>query len=162
MAFTVEDGSIVAGANSYTDRTFADAYHDDRGNTDWGCVNDKDQESALVRATDYIDRNFRFIGCEVDAETQELRWPRERAIKEDRTLLADDAIPVEVQRATAELALSAVTGDLDPDGRDVASQSSRRAGSVSVSQTLVGNRPTFHKAQTILFDVIVTLGLKRA
>lgn len=162
MAFVVEDGTIVAGATSYITRAQADSYHDDRGNSAWADASDKDQEAALIRATDYLDREFRYIGDETDANNQTLRWPRANACRPNGVVIENDEIPTEIIEATAELALSALTGDLDPDGRDVVNQVSKRAGGVSVSQSRVGNRPTFHKAQSILFDLLAERGLKRA
>lgn len=62
MAFVVEDGTGIASANAYiTVQQFKD-YHADRGNTLTG--GSGDQQKAIVKATDYIDKRFgrRFKG----------------------------------------------------------------------------------------------------
>lgn len=109
MAFTVEDGTLVADANSYTTVDFADSYFTDRQVTGWTGA-DAVKEAALIRATDYVEQRFgqRFIGYQVDAD-QALSWPR----------YADDyeetEIPVKLQRAVCEYALRALTATLAPD-----------------------------------------------
>lgn len=112
MAFTVEDGTGVSGANSYAAVAFADAYFDERDNDVWSAIADPaDKEGYLIRATDYIENFFgrRFIG-EMVATDQALSWPRKCA-----SPYADDAIPLRLQKATAEYALRAIDGPLAPD-----------------------------------------------
>ena len=110
MAFTVEDGTIVAGANSYATLAFADAYFLERAVAGWAGADDVKQ-AALVRATDYIEQRFseRFIGAAVE-DTQSLSWPRV-----DAGDYAENEIPVKLQRATCEYALRALTAALAPD-----------------------------------------------
>lgn len=112
MAFTVEDGTIVAGANSYTTIAYADAYFEDRDNTVWAVVvDDADKEGYLIRATDYIESVYgrRFIGEMVETD-QPLSWPRT-----DADPYADDVIPDRLQKAACEYALRAIDGPLMPD-----------------------------------------------
>jgi len=63
MAFTVEDGSGVKGATSYTTVAFFRAYFADRG-IDVSSLTDDQVQAALVAATDYIDTRWglRFLG----------------------------------------------------------------------------------------------------
>lgn len=112
MAFTVEDGTGVAGANSYTTVAFADAYFLDRDNSVWAAIaDDADKEGYLIRATDYIEAVFarRFLGDMADY-SQPLSWPR---IDVDN--IAEDVIPERLQKAAAEYALRAIDGPLMPD-----------------------------------------------
>lgn len=112
MAFTVEDGTGVTGANSYASVAFADAYFAERGNAVWEAIADEaDKQTYLIRATDYIENFFgrRFIG-EMVATDQALSWPRTCA-----SPYASDVIPLRLQRATAEYALRAINGPLAPD-----------------------------------------------
>lgn len=112
MAFVVEDGTGVAGANSYTSVEFADAYFDERGNTVWASITDPaDKEKLLVQATDYIELIYgrRFIG-DMASIGQSLSWPRSSAAGYLAT-----AIPLNLQKATAEYALRANEGPLLPD-----------------------------------------------
>lgn len=108
MAFTVEDGTIVSGANSYASVSYADDYHTDRGNSGWTGA-DAVKEAALIKATDYIEQTYsrRFTGLRYD-EDQDLSWPREN------DYVDSNVIPSELKQATALLALEALSNDLNP------------------------------------------------
>lgn len=106
--FTPEDGSGSETANSYTDVAYADAFHADRGNSAWGAADQTAKETALVRATDYIDANYTFAGTPANDE-QALAWPRDIAGYDD------DIIPTKIKQATCLLALTALNSDLNPD-----------------------------------------------
>ena len=135
MAFVVEDGTGVANANSLCAVAFADAYFTDRGIIAWTGVTGVKQ-SALIRATDYIETRFgqKFQG-ELAAEDQELSWPR-------ANVGADAIVPSSIQKAVAEYALRALTTTLAPDpvvsdtGRIVKSTSSK-LGPIEESVTYV-------------------------
>jgi hypothetical protein len=109
MAFTVEDGTGVAEANSYVELAFAEDYFTDRGNAAWTGA-DSAKQAALIQATDYIEGRFgrRFIG-EMASTTQGLSWPR------TDTDFEETEIPVKLQRATCEYAVRALTAALAPD-----------------------------------------------
>lgn len=123
MAFTLEDGTGVAGSNGYIDETFADDYHTDRGQTAW-LFSDTDglvsitlgqKQAAIIRATDHIDRVFgnAFKGYK-STDAQGLQWPRTGAYGPSGYTLQD--VPSQLQRATAEYALRALLyGTLTPD-----------------------------------------------
>ena len=125
MAFVVEDGTGIANATAYTDVAFVDEHHTDRLNAAWTALTDTTlKEGAIIKATDYIDYRWDFIGWRKKAiELQSLKWPRISAFvdRENKTLLANQ-VPLEVQRACAEYALQAVSlaeaagtlGDLAP------------------------------------------------
>lgn len=104
MAFIVETGDIVPGANSYVSVDFADAYHSDRGNESWSDLTTEEKQYALVRATDYLDQAYagRWKG-EPLTDTQALAWPREVV-----------GIPDKLKQACCQLALEALGGDLNP------------------------------------------------
>lgn len=118
MALIVEDGSIVADANSFTSVAFADAHHLERGNTAWAALANEQKEQALIRATDFEERRYdgRWRGVRV-SKTQSLSFPRDDVYESGDSMrpVANDTIPVRLQRATAELALRAATIDLQPD-----------------------------------------------
>lgn len=63
MAFLVEDGSGVNGANAYMTVAEADTYFTDRGIAGWTGV-DTIKQTALIKATDFIEKRFssRFLG----------------------------------------------------------------------------------------------------
>ena len=111
MAFTLEDGSGVNGANAYIATTFADTYHADRANTSWASATTTDKETAIIKATDYIDTRFgrRFVGFR-KLKDQGLEWPRLDAFDLDGFLLSgEDDVPRQIQKACAEYAIRALT-----------------------------------------------------
>jgi len=77
MALTVEDGSIVAGANSFISVADADAYFLVRHDDGWAAAATNDKERVLVLACDYMTQAWRlkWRASLVDA-TQPLPWPR--------------------------------------------------------------------------------------
>lgn len=117
MAFTVEDGTGVAGANSYSSVADADTFHSDRGNTLWtGSQSVKEQ--ALVKATDYLEQKYREVWKGVrNNPDQALEWPRYNVPSSiPGWFMANNEIPAELKQATALLALDyIVNGDLNPN-----------------------------------------------
>lgn len=115
MAFTVENGSGVTGANAYIAVVFFREYHADRGRVTTPAIDDAAAQVSIVRASDYIDQRFgqRFRG-DRQQKSQGLEWPRISAFDNDGYLLDD--VPSQIQRACAEYALRAfVLGELLPD-----------------------------------------------
>lgn len=111
MAFTAEDGSGVAGANSYLSVADADTYHTDRGNSGWTGT-DAVKQAALIAATDFLESRYSWTtGIKADAD-QGLSWPRIGAADRHGNLIESDEVPIEVQQATAYLALQALSGSL--------------------------------------------------
>lgn len=117
MAFVVEDGNGLSNSNAYVSVAFSDDYHADRGRTDWAGASSQNKQTAIVRATDYIDRRFgtKFRGTRQN-KSQALEWPRLDALDNDEFLLNDiDDIPRQLQKACAEYALIALRiGELTP------------------------------------------------
>ena len=109
MAFTVEDGTNVAGANSYLSVGDADTYHDDRGNSLWAGA-DSVKEAALIKATDYLSQRYgaRWKYDKTN-DSQALDWPRDGFSD-----VASNEIPQQLKDATALLALEALSTDLNP------------------------------------------------
>lgn len=115
MAFTVEDGTGVTGANAYVDVTYADAYFSDRAVTAWTGDNAAKQ-AAIIKATDYIETRWgdRFLGSpEFLDPRQPLGFPRTKLY--DRAGQLVEGIPDNLKKATAEYALRALSGELMPD-----------------------------------------------
>ncbi len=118
MAFLPEDGTGLDLANSYiVEQLFRD-HHADRGR-DVTTLTQTVVETALVRATDYIDKRFgrRFRGIRIK-KSQGLEWPRLDAFDNDDFLLNEiDQVPRQLQKATAEYALRAIlyATELAPD-----------------------------------------------
>lgn len=142
MAIVVEDGTVVANANSYVTESEAELYHEDRGNTAWASAGN-DAEFALVRAAYAIENRYRgfWIGYMTDNNNgteQSLAWPR-RATRataydadEDKpTVDVDDAlfdrdgrriginsIPTALKHAQMEAALIELTENVMPSTVD--------------------------------------------
>jgi NAD(P)-dependent dehydrogenase (short-subunit alcohol dehydrogenase family) len=108
MAFTVETGTIVTGANSYISLADARAYALDRNLT--LPTDDTECEQALVRAADYIDGKYghRFQGVTVDI-AQEMVWPRYQVYLDGR-LLPYDEIPTLIKEAQVQAAVALAAG----------------------------------------------------
>lgn len=106
MAFTVEDGSGLATANSYLSVADFTIHHTDRNVSSVvdGDFETAEIQGALVQATDYIDKRFgrRFRGWR-RSRAQALEWPRTDAFDDDDYLLDD--LPTQLLKATAEYAL---------------------------------------------------------
>lgn len=125
MALIVEDGTVVAGAESYVTVAAADTYHSNRGNTAWAALSTTNKEIALRKGTDYMLQAYRarWQGYRHDAD-QTLDWPRDYvylepfivgAVGSYPYLVANNIVPAEVKNACAELALKASSADLLAD-----------------------------------------------
>lgn len=118
MAYVVENGTGIAGANSYVAVAYADSFFADRGNTDWVALSEAQKQTALVRATDYIEQVFdsRWRGSRALLD-QPLGWPRSGVYENgelDRAI-AENIVPARVMRAACELAMRAHSASLLPD-----------------------------------------------
>lgn len=117
MSLVVENGTGLAGAESYVSVADANAYHFARGQEAWSDGSTAEKESALRRATTFIDGRYggRFSGTRANGRVQALLWPRSGAT--DVEGWAIEGLPLELVRATAEAALRelASPGSLSPD-----------------------------------------------
>lgn len=112
MTLIVEDGTGKVDAQSYIDVAFADAYFTARGVAAWTGSNTV-KEQAILRAMDYLENRWRWLGyAEFPDTPQALRWPRVYVYEEGRAVTG---IPLRLKQATAEYALRALTGELQPD-----------------------------------------------
>lgn len=110
MALIVEDGTGVDGAESLASVAFADEYHAARGNTAWTDIAQNETKEQLLRkATDYAVNMYAgsWAGVTV-SPTQSLPFPR---IVNGTNI----GLPISIQQAIAELALSAKTSPLSPN-----------------------------------------------
>lgn len=131
MALTVENGTIVAGADSYVSLTSARAIASAIGLT--LPVADADAEVALRNGRLYVDgHEAQFSGQRV-SQTQPLAWPRQSAVLYGY-YWSPGGIPPALIDAQV-MAASAIAGGANPwavdDGKAVASEAV--AGAVSIS-----------------------------
>lgn len=104
MPLIVEDGTGLANAESYVSVAYFKAYCDARGYSYDGKT-DAEIEQALRRATEWIDAVYgsRFAGGRI-ATTQALILPQSGLYDQRGYAVAQDAVPAQVQKATAEAA----------------------------------------------------------
>ena len=105
MAIVVEDGTIVAGANSYVSEAELTTYATDRGITLSGGT-----EALLLKAMDYLE-TLDFIGDKSTAD-QPLQWPR-TDVYIDGYYVDAETIPQDLKNAEMALAIS-IDGGADP------------------------------------------------
>lgn len=108
MAFTVQaaDGSVDS-ANSYVSVAAVRAYWLDRA-IDLSTYTDAQIEAAAVKATDYLDAKYKWVGYQLRT-TQGTQWPRGSV----STRLA--GLPPALLNAACALAQRALTKSLMPD-----------------------------------------------
>lgn len=114
MALVHEDGTGKADAESYISVADADARHTAFGNTAWTGA-DAVKEAALRKATAYMRQAYRerWQGMKRH-ENQALDWPR-WDVCVDGFHLDVDSVPTDVANACADLALRALSEDLNAD-----------------------------------------------
>lgn len=114
MTLVVEDGSGLTNANAYVSVADADARHTLLGNSAWTGSNSV-KEAAIARATVYMEQAYRtsWNGCRVKLD-QALSWPR-FDVYLDGWYLASDSVPDDIANACADLALRALSDDLNAD-----------------------------------------------
>lgn len=113
-ALIIEDGSVVAGANSYVTAQEIVDYAKLRGVT---VANDSDQADILaIKAMDYLNIQC-FTGEQVEPGVQPLPWPRKCVVPGDTADGYVYSIPPNLKIAQTQLALDVFNGlDLTPSG----------------------------------------------
>ena len=88
---------------------YANDYHSLRGNSSWA-GSDGVKQQAIIKATDYIEQTFARRWTGNSTVNSLLSWPRYGA-----PYYNSNIIPEGLKKATAELALEALTGQLNPN-----------------------------------------------
>lgn len=103
----VEDGTLVANANSYVTLVEANAYLADRGVSP---LSDDELSPKLILAKDYLE-SYRdsFRGTMVSPSTQSLQWPRKDVLLYGEEFPVD-AIPVLLKNAQCQLVIEQING----------------------------------------------------
>lgn len=102
---TVEDGTIVSGANSYVSVAELTTYCDERNITLAGTF---DSEDLLILAMDYVE-GLEFKGLK-KTSTQPLQWPRTDVII-DGYFNDVDVIPTELKNGLMQAAVAIDAGN---------------------------------------------------
>lgn len=101
MALTVEDGTIVPGADSYVTLEAADAYLTMMNNAAWAALTAAEKEAALIRGRMLVEYEavYRYDG-DRQAFDQPLVWPRHEATMWDSgPVIPDGTIPGQIRQA---------------------------------------------------------------
>jgi hypothetical protein len=127
MALTIEDGSLVTGANSYVTAAEWDTWATDRGLTHTHSTSKI--EEGILRAMDYFE-SLEFLGQKHE-DTQSLQWPRDY-VYIDGYSVNSDIIPSEVKAAVYEAVKMELDGDspIKAQGRETQSE---KIGDISVT-----------------------------
>lgn len=109
MAIIVEDGSIVADANSYVTVAELESFADLRGVT--LPTLEADKEVLLINGTDYTENFFdRFQGDTVDQD-QSLQFPR-TGVTVNGFSVGSDSIPQTLKNAQMQAAIELISTSL--------------------------------------------------
>jgi hypothetical protein len=115
MTITVEDGSIVTGANSYATEAQFNVHAAARGIALTG--DNGTSEQLLILAMDYIESQ-NFIGAKLTKD-QPLQWPRSGAVVDgfdvEETEIPDDLIFAQLEAA---IAIDAGNNPMAPKSRE--------------------------------------------
>lgn len=157
-ALVLEDGTIVAGANSYASVAQADTYLRAQARAaTWDTLDAATKVGRLIQASAYLDAHCRWRWVIVDTD-QTLGWPRSGAIDRNSRTLGSDSIPTAVRDATIEVAMlgaittertrAAVSKTVGPiseayaDGSDVAQGVARYGYALAMVSDLVLGSPS--------------------
>lgn len=154
MALVIEDGSQVAGANSYETLVAARAYATARGFT--GSIT----EAKMREAMDYLESlRADYQGYKVSGD-QALQFPRVGVVV-DGYAIADDVIPSCLKAAQCQLAMDATAVKLLPTGdrREVTSESYAKGVVAKTYATGIGGSP---KPRLTAADALLAPLLKSA
>jgi len=127
----VEDGTGKPDAESYASVAEADLYHSKRGNTSWLALTTQKKDESLRKATDWLGERFGgFWAGRRSTSIQALDWPR-TGVCIDGVMIAGNALPIAIVKATIELALKASETALTVD--EGAQVKSETVGPLSVT-----------------------------
>lgn len=150
MAFTfvVEDGTVVAGANSYAsieavdDILAVEAYG---ANAAWVALDDSQKQFRIAAASIWLDDHMRWIGKPV-SHTQSLGWPRKFVKDKQGCEVSEIVVPHEVVRAVALLVNYFLTKDADDSMTGIPGMRRFRADTFEIDMQIgyyIAATPTF-------------------
>ena len=152
MALTIEDGTGIAGANSYITVEDAQGYADLRG------LSVTITEALLIKACDYLESlRGDYQGEKTDGDNA-LQWPRS-GVTVDGFDIGTDEIPDILIRAQAQLACDAATVDLMPNGTGREIIATSVEGAVTVQYAASGDtapQPDLTAARALIAPLLRT------
>jgi len=111
MTIIVEDGTGLSTANAFISLVDANTYHSARSNAAWASASEANRNAAILYATDYINTSFQWRGTGIVEDDQALNLPTEGGYDDQGREIT--GLPVQVPKATAELALVHLTAKLN-------------------------------------------------
>jgi hypothetical protein len=111
MALIVEDGTIVAGAESLATVAEADTYWSNRGDAAWAALATAAKEEALREGTAKLLNGRQWRGMILNND-QPLSWPRWEVTDLDGRSYDSDEIPIDLKNAAIEYAKLASVASL--------------------------------------------------
>ncbi len=159
MALIVEDGSIVAGANTYVTVSGADDYFDLYVDSRWTATaaTDAKKEAAIYKGMRYLE-GLNWKGTTVSGmETQPLQWPRQDVKDRDDVAVSEDVVPDQVVWALCEAAVRSLHSDnqLQPDLYRGGKVSAERVSTISRAyQRNAPSGTTITVIEDILFGLL--------
>jgi hypothetical protein len=156
----IEDGSIVAGADSYVTVAEIKAYADKRGLT--YPADDAQTEILATMATDYL-QNKCYIGELVSPNVQPLLWPRSD-VWVNGLELSSTAIPDDIKNAQIELALAQYQQNILNDGSESGTDIKReKTGEIETEYYEGGKSSVFNSQRVNLYlqKYLAPIGLLR-
>lgn len=103
MAITVtkEDGTGLAGANSYVAVADADAYHAQNFHTatKWAALTADQKAMAVITATRILDQQWQWNGFKMQPGVQALQWPRGQCPDPDSAGYTSASYPLSMSRS---------------------------------------------------------------
>lgn len=152
MAIIVEDGSIIANANSYISIADTRTYALARGTT-LSAV-DADVEELIIKAMDYVE-SLGFKGIKF-TQDQALQFPRAN-VYVDGYLISTDEIPSDLIKGLNEVILSINNGE-DPLADIARVQSSVKVGSLEVEYAPGSSTTLVRKISAALRKLLTSAG----
>ena len=112
FVFVVEDGTGLSDATSYVSVEQADDILavNIHAAAKWAALTTTQKEHLLAWASRYLDSHARWFGRK-SVDTSGLRWPRTGVRDRDGIVLSDDAVPPQLEVATAEMARYLISED---------------------------------------------------
>lgn len=141
----IEDGSIVAGADSYVTVEEIKAYADKRGLT--YPADDAQIEILAITATDYLQSKC-YIGELVSPNVQPLLWPRSDVWVNGLELLST-VIPDDIKNAQIELALAQYQQNILNDGSESGTDIKREKTDIIETEYYEGGKSSVFNSQRV-------------
>lgn len=141
----IEDGSIVAGANSYVTVQEIKDYADLRG-FELPCT-DPSVETLAILAMDYLQSKC-YQGQQVEVNVQPLLWPRQHVYINGEEF-PNNAIPSQLKNAQIELAIAQSSISVLQDGTDTGDNVKREKNDIVETEYYEGGKNYTFNSQRV-------------